>query len=265
MLLRGIVFDTDEFDNLTRYFCYKFVDISSRYNTTVNIGDKTATLIKNVTYLPLHSESAYCPYPRTPDMGFFMCLKAQKDGSAETFLVDGVEMLKNIPSLLKERFKNEDIIYEYTWEPERWKAQFGVNTIKELTTLLDTFKSIEYCMENNETLHVLYSASALQTLKDGKLAFSNGIMTHLPAINFPPFHDKKVFAKVTNQVYWSDMTPLSNEEINQLFLACANIKIHHQWQDNDILLFDNLSYMHGREMAKSETGRVILSRFGYMR
>jgi alpha-ketoglutarate-dependent taurine dioxygenase len=266
LVLRGLQLDTDQFEEVTRHFCTEFTNSSSRYTSYINIGDRLGNLIKKADfYLPLHSESAYCPYPSTPDMGFFLCLNTEQDCGGETFLVDGVEMLCNLPYPLQDRFKNESIIYEYTWEPERWKAQFGVKSLNELVLLLNSLKCIQYDIDEKEFLHVMYTTSALLMLQNGSLAFSNGILAHLPAIDSPLFKGKKVFMKATNQVYWSTMQPLSIEEINQIFSACENIQIYHQWQENDILILDNLRFMHGREMAHSESNRVILSRFGYLK
>jgi alpha-ketoglutarate-dependent taurine dioxygenase len=110
---------------------------------------------------------------------------------------------------------------------------------------------------------MFYSASAIIYLKDGSPVFSNAILAHLPSIMHPAYSSKTVYTKNTNQIYWENGEVFSAKIINQLIDAHDKNKYLHVWEDHDLVIFDNLRYLHGREENVSTTERKILTRFGH--
>jgi len=265
VILKGLQLDQSEFESFTQMFCDKFYRVASRESLRTIAGDGYTTFTpKNNFYLFSHSDADYAPYPLTPNIGFLMCLKPPDKSGGETYLVDGVKMLKSLPQVLRSRFEHKNITYESLWEPERWKAQFKVSSEQELHLLLNNIKNVKFSLKNG-MLHIFYSTSALKVLPDGLIAFSNAILGHLPYIDHPDYANKPILSKKTNNVYWEDSEPLSKDIVNQLITLQDQLKLQHQWLTNDILIFDNLRFMHGREMTDGESNRSILSRFGYTR
>ncbi|MBD3790508.1 MAG: TauD/TfdA family dioxygenase [Campylobacterales bacterium] len=264
ILIRGLDLDENRFEALTRIFCDDFCRISSRESLRKREGDGLTTHTPRENFfLFSHSEAAYAPYPKTPDIGFLMCKEAPIVPGGETTLVDGVEFLNEMAHELRKRFKNEKIIYEFLWEPDRWKAQFRVSSEEELFALLNTLNTIKFSL-NNGLLHMFYTTSALTRMADGSYAFSNAILAHLPSLDHPDYKNKKVYCKESNKVYWESGELLPKEIVNQLVTIQDKLKYKHQWKVNDILIFNNLRYMHGREMTQGVSNRELFSRFGYV-
>ena len=264
ILIRGPEFDEKGFEILTQTFCDDFCRISSRESLRKTKGDGLTTETpKENFFLFSHSEAAYAPYPKTPDIGFLMCKEAPNVPGGETYLVDGTTMLKSLPQTLRSRFERKNITYESLWEPERWKAQFKVSSEEELLLLLNRLKTVKFNL-NNGSLHMFYTTSALTKMPDGSYAFSNAILAHLPDLDHPEYKDKRVYYKESNRVYWENGEVLSKNVINELVTIQDKLKYKHQWEKNDILIFNNLRYMHGREMTHGTSDRKLLSRFGYM-
>ncbi len=264
IFIRGLEFDDNQFESLTQNFCYDFCRISSRETLRKTEGDGLTTQTPSENFfLFSHSEAAYAPYPKTPDVGFLMCQEAPDVHGGETTLVDGVEFLNEMNPELKKRFVNEKITYEVLWEPNRWKAQFRVSSDKELLALLNGIETIRFNL-NNGLLHMFYTISAITKMLDGFYAFSNAILGHLPSLDHPDYQDKRVYCKTSNSVYWESGELLSKDVINELVTTQDKLKYKHQWKKNDILIFNNLRFMHGREMTQEACKRKLLSRFGYI-
>lgn len=264
VLIRGMDLDENQFESLTQNFCYDFCRISSREILRKTEGDGLTTETPRQNFfLFSHSEAAYAPYPKTPDVGFLMCKEAPDVPGGETTLVDSVEFLNEMNPELRKRFENEKITYEVLWEPNRWKAQFRVSFEEELLTLLNGLETVRFSL-NNGLLHMFYTASAITKMPDGFYAFSNAILGHLPSLDHPDYQDKRVYCKESNRVYWESGELLSKDVINELITIQDKLKYKHQWKKNDILIFNNLRFMHGREMTQETCNRKLLSRFGYM-
>ncbi|MGW8168723.1 MAG: TauD/TfdA family dioxygenase [Sulfurovaceae bacterium] len=264
ILIRGAEFDQNQFESFTQNFCNDFCRISSRETLRKREGDGLTTETPGENFfLFSHSEAAYAPYPKSPDIGFFMCKEAPDVPGGETILVDGVEVLNAMNHELRKRFEEEKITYEFLWEPDRWKAQFGVSSEEELLELFTTLKTVRFSL-NNGLLHMFYTVSALLKMPDGSYAFSNAILGHLPYLDHPEYKNKSVYCKESNRVYWESGALLSKDIVNELVTIQDKLKYKHQWKKNDILIFNNLCYMHGREMTQGTCTRKLFSRFGYI-
>jgi len=192
-----------------------------------------------------------------------MCIEAPNVPGGETTLVDGIEFFNEMPPDLRKRFESEKITYEVLWEPNRWKAQFRVSSEEELLALLNELETVKFSL-NNGLPHMFYTTSALTKMPNGSYAFSNAILAHLPSCNHTDYKDKKVYCKESNRVYWESGELLSTDIVNKLVTLQDKLKYKHQWQKNDILIFNNLRFMHGREMTQEACNRKLLSRFGYI-
>lgn len=264
VLLRSLKLEKLTFESLTKLFCKNFFRVTRRENYRQKSGDEFTTIAppENFTLLG-HSEAQYGPCIRTPDIGFLFCQTAPTVAGGETFLIDGSTMFNSLSSELQYRFKNEKIIYEFLWEPQRWQAQYNVETEEELHNVFKMTKNIRYTLKEG-WLHMFYTTSGIAELKDGSIVFSNGLLAHLPHVDHPAYSGKKVFSKKTNQIYWENGEVFSTATINQLIDAHDSHKHFHVWEKNDLLIFDNFRYLHGREETVTFSERIILTRFGYL-
>lgn len=263
ILLRGLKLDKLKFESLTQLFCKHFFRVTSREGLRQKDGDGFSTLTPPENFVLLgHIEVDYVPAIRTPDVGFLFCLAAPNIPGGETFLIDGVEMFNSLSKELQDRFKNENIIYEFLWEPQRWQAQYNVQTEEELHNIFEMMENIRYSLKEG-WLHMFYTTSGITKLKDGAIAFSNAILPHLPHIDHPSYANNTVYTKESNKIYWENGEVFSTTTINQLIDVHDQHKYLHVWEDNDLLIFDNFHYLHGREETVEFSERILLSRFGY--
>lgn len=265
VVLRGMKLDQFLFESLTNLFSNNFYILSSRDLDSEIIGDGFTTQIDKLTVgLFGHSEAHYAPLPLQPDMGFLFCAVAPEKQTESTFIIDAIEMFDNLPKDLQSRFKNENIVYEFLWEPKRWQTQFRVSSEEKLMELFRTSKNVRYSIKDG-LLHMFYTVSAIVSYPNGKFAFSNGLLVHLPNINHSAYKKEDIYTKSTNQVYWENKEAFCDETINQIIDVHDKYKQVHHWKENDVLIFDNIRYLHGREPISKISKRTLFSRFGYLK
>lgn len=261
ILLRGGEMTLEKFEEIANYFCDKFHHVGGRAAMRQDQGDgfTTGVWAGNMDKLA-HTEGSYRPAIHRPDTAFFCCIVPPSASGGETTLFDGAEMLLHLPKDLVRRFKEQGIIYEMTWGPERWSAEFDVENETQLRKYLARFPEAHYSLDNG-TLHLFYSAPAIFSV-DGIEAFANGILNHLPAIDHPAYAHSTIYTKPSNRVCFGDGEALSSEIYNLLIDAQDKAMYKHQWQKHDVVIINNTRYMHGRTMTTEACERTLISRFG---
>jgi len=264
VLLRGLKLDQLTFESLTELFCQHFFRVTSRENYRLRSGDGFTTTVPPGNYTLLgHSDVHYVPCIKTPDVGFLFCQVSPNVPGGETFLIDGIAMFNSLPVVLQNRFKHENIMYEFLWEKQRWQAQYNVETEEQLHNVFKTMKNIRYTLKDG-WLHMFYTTPGITQLEDGTNVFSNGLLGHLSSTYYQAYVEKNVYTKETNKVYWENGETFSTKTINELIDAHDTHKCLHVWEDNDILIFNNIHYLHGREETEKPSTRTVFSRFGYL-
>jgi alpha-ketoglutarate-dependent taurine dioxygenase len=263
VLLRNQAIDADRFEALTQSLCRTFHHVSTRDKLRSPSGDGfTTEVIRKNFILLAHSEGAYRPHAQPPSRCFFLCLTPPEAAGGETTLVDGAEMARMIPGALRQRLQALGIVYECHWDPERWRVEFALNSRDELCQLLDGLPQVEYRLEEDDHLHLFYSAPAIHGSGEATV-FCNGLLTHLPAIHHPRYHGLPVYANPANRVWLGDGSVLTDDMVNALIDAHDAVVYRHRWCRHDLLIIDNHRVMHGREMTAEPCDRVLVSRFGW--
>ena len=262
VLIRGFEFDLDSFEAFTAAQCNDFHQVGTRVKLKAGEGDGYSTEVhrQNFTLLS-HSEGTYRPWPPAPELCFFYCVKPPTVKGGETSLVDGVRFLEAMPEHLLELFMQSDITYEMYWKPERWQAEFLVENTSDLDELLKRYSCLEYRFKG-EDLALRYTTAAIKQTRTGKPAFANALLAHLPRITHPAYQQNNVYTKSSNHVYFENGEEIPNDIINLLIDVQDKLLYLHQWRANDLLVFDNTRFMHGRRMTETNCERVLLSRFG---
>jgi len=276
VLLRGLNLDIEGFGNFTQNLCDTFQEIGVRHKLRCKEGDGFSTRVfeENFTLLA-HTEESFRPLlsyeggehvlrSAPPEVCFFMCTTPPIEAGGETTVVDGVAFLAQLPKNLRKRFEQQGIVYAMTWEPERWRNEFFVNDVDELTILLDRIPAVRYDIQG-ETLNLRYAVDAVTSTRKGKSAFAVGFLAHLPQVTHPKYHSSNVYAKPSDRVYFGDGEELTEKTINILIDIHDDLAYPHRWAAGDILLVDNTRYLHGRTKTKRPCKRSIVSRFGWLR
>ena len=234
----------------------------------VNGDGTTSTVNKGMDYIPLHREGSYAP--GCPDLLMLYCVKpadtnGPNDTGGQTTLCDGVELLNALSPTIRKFV--EDAILRWSWSatPERWMAALGAGTqesaverLKLLNTRLAPWEKLEANFDG-DTLHGVFQTLCVIPTKWGnRRSFCNSLLIYhyRQATDFYPKH-MYVPTMGDGQPFPTGML----EEISHL----ANERTHNtHWQANDILIFDNSRYMHGRT-GFTDTSRQIFVRMGYVK
>lgn len=264
LLIKGNYLDIHQFEIFSENICEEFHHVGARRVVAGVLGDGFTTNVpeKNMTLLA-HSEGLFRPCITIPDTCIFYCVTPPDAQGGETTLIDGAEMLSLIPPYLRNRFEEQGVIYEVTWESARWTAEFNVNNESELKTFLARFPGVQYSLSDS-ILNLLYHSPAV-TRASGLPSFANGILAHLPDLAHPRYANKNVHVRPTNKVYFGNGEPLGPQVINMLVDIQDEVIFKHRWNKGDMLIIDNLRFMHGREITSRDCERILYSRFGRLK
>lgn len=264
VLLRGFDIDLAGFETFTGRFCEAFHDVGTRQSLLTSDGDGyTSEVHKKNFNLFVHSEGTYRPWPPPPDLCFFNCVQSWGNSGGETTLVDGVQFLEKLPVDLRNRLAQQGIIYEASWDKERWRTEFSVNNKDELHSLLHDRPEYEYQLDG-DLIQIRCHTTAISTSLGGRPTFANGLLAHLPEISHPRWQGLNVYSNATNRLYFGDGEAIQDTVIHKLIDIQDELIINHNWVTNDLLVVDNSRFMHGRRMTDGDCERVIRSRFGLL-
>jgi len=228
----------------------------------VNADGTTSTVNKGRDYIPLHREGSYAP--GCPDLLLLYCVRPA-DGGGQTTLCDGVDLLNAIPA--KTRKFVSDAILKWSWSatPERWRASLGVDSQEAALTRLNLMKSRLPAWENLEAEFdddilkgVFQTLCVIPTRWGGRRSFCNSLLIYhyRQATEFYPKHHYIPTM--------GDGSPFPTDVLAEISELAREQTHSTQWQANDILIFDNSRYMHGRT-GFTDTQRQILVRMGHVK
>lgn len=228
----------------------------------VNKDGTTSTVNKGMDYIPLHREGSYAPL--CPDLLMLYCVRPSAEGG-QTTLCDGVELLDALPADTRQFVSDAILRWSWSATPERWLAALGVDSkeaaiarLNAMSTRLQSYEKLEATFEE-DTLHgVFQTLCVIPTRWGGKRSFCNSLLIYhyRQATDFYPKH-----MYVPTMGDGSSFPSGILEEISGL----ARDKTHStHWQANDILIFDNSRYLHGRT-GFTDTRRQIFVRMGHVK
>ena len=231
----------------------------------VNKDGTTSTVNKGMDYIPLHREGSYAP--GCPDLLMLYCVRPAdaSDEGGQTNLCDGVELLNALPANTQ-KFVN-DAILKWSWSatPERWRASLGVDSqeaalarLSKMTARLPAWERLEASFEGDTLQGVFQTLCVIPTRWGGKRSFCNSLLIYhyRQATEFYPKHQYVPTL--------SDGSPFPHDLLQEISGYANERTYSTRWQANDILVFDNSRYMHGRTGFK-DTQRQILVRMGHVK
>jgi alpha-ketoglutarate-dependent taurine dioxygenase len=231
----------------------------------VNAAGTTATVNKGMDYIPLHREGSYAP--GCPDLLMLYCVRPAdtSDPGGQTNLCDGVKVLDALPPQIQKFVTNAVLKWSWSATPERWRASLGVATpeaalarLNKMTARLPSWEKLEAEFEGDVLKGVFQTLCVIPTRWGGKRSFCNSLLIYhyRQATEFYPKHQYVPTM--------SDGSPFPHDMLEEIS-GYANECTHStHWQANDILIFDNSRYMHGRTGFK-DTNRQILVRMGHVK
>lgn len=228
----------------------------------VNVDGTTSTVNKGMDYIPLHREGSYAP--GCPDLLMLYCVRPSDEGG-QTNLCDGVDLLDALPNGIQ-KFVN-DAILKWSWSatPERWMATLGVNSkdaamvrLNMIKTRLPSWEKLEAEFDGEMLKGVFQTLCVIPTKWGDKRSFCNSLLIYYyrQATESYPKHQYIPML--------GDGSPFPTDMLEEISAEAEVLTHSTQWRENDILMFDNSRYMHGRT-GFTDTGRQILVRMGHVK
>lgn len=228
----------------------------------VNADGTTSTVNKGMDYIPLHREGSYAP--GCPDLLMLYCVKPADTGG-QTILCDGVELLEALPLKIQEFVNNAILKWSWSAGPERWMATLGVDSkdaaavkLKHIKSRLSSWEKLEADFEGDTLKGVFQTLCVIPTRWGSKKSFCNSLLI---------YHYRQATEYYPKTIYvpsLGDGSPFPADMLEEI-AGYAGPRTHGtDWKENDILIFDNSRYMHGRT-GFTDTHRKILVRMGHVR
>ena len=255
----------EEFEQLSDQLITPMVHHSTSTSVerdVVNVDGTTSTVNKGMDYIPLHREGSYAP--GCPDLLMLYCVRPADEGG-ETTLCDGVELLTALPPRIREFFEHAILRWKWSASPERWRTTLGVSskeeaaaTLKKINSRLAPYEKLEAGFSGDMLDGVFQTLCVIPTKWGGKRSFCNSLLIYHYR-EATPFYPKSQYVPSLG-----DGSPFPTQVLEEISAYAERRTRKVFWEENQILIFDNSRYMHGRT-GFTDTSRRILVRMGHVK
>lgn len=228
----------------------------------VNVDGTTSTVNKGMDYIPLHREGSYAP--GCPDLLMLYCTRPSDTGG-ETTLCDGVELLPALPARIREFVEKAILRWKWSAGPERWMTTLGVSSKEEATATLAKinlrlapYEKLEASFNGDTLDGVFQTLCVIPTKWGGKRSFCNSLLIYHYR-EATPFYPKSQYVPSLG-----DGSPFPTPVLEEIAAYAERRTRKVTWEENQILIFDNSRYMHGRTGFTDERRRILV-RMGHVK
>ena len=246
VLFRSFSVGIERFRAIVRSYSGKQISYPGSQRLPVSQDGKVQKVAAGVNAIPLHSELSHTPF--RPDICWFYCVKAPARGS-ETMLCDGSILASALLNPTRDLLEGRMLRYRRTTSIGFLQRLLNINDAAALQEFLTTGSYSQYYELHGNHLRQDFLAPALHNPKFlHTLTFSNNIIHNFRSgrpLLYPTFEDGSTIPESVI-VNIRDTARRSTFEI--------------QWRDEDLLMFDNTRFMHGRR-AIIDPHRTIWTQF----
>lgn len=256
ILLRGFGIDNAQHNQLilqalsNDIVSYKGGGSADKILVSQNIS--TVSPAPHYVQIPAHNELSYTEnYPRY--MAFF-CQKSAAWGG-QTILADGHAIYNEIDPYIRRKLQKQGVCCKRFMYNRSPKLSIGVRKSWHETFHCDDKNAVQQQLEK-AGMEYQWTSSGL-SVRQHRPAFINHPVTQKPVwfnqiSNFSLFNpaarvvSKAIFGFRDTGVEFGDGTPVTAAMRKHIFGVISHHLIYPSWMDNDILLLDNIAYLHGR-------------------
>lgn len=257
LLIRGLTIPKDEFSSiLTNLFGEELVSYKYRSTPRTELKNNiyTATEYHSEEEIPQHNENAYSNTWPTR-IGFVCKVKATEMGN--TPLSDSRVAYGQIPIEIREEFERKHVMYvrNYGSIDLPWTEVFQTEDKAEVEA---------YCKKNHLDFEWLSGglrtkqtnqATAIHPVTQDKLWFNQAHLFHYSNLK-EDLRDGliELFGEenLPRNAYFGDGSPIDPEYLSVIRKVYNDTKFSFDWEENDLLLLDNMLFTHGREPYKGD-------------
>lgn len=220
----------------------------------------------NVTLWPMemdilpHNELTY--HTEFPQYLCFMCKKPAQYGG-ETTIYDCEKAFSNLTYSFQKEAIEKNVIFVKKYVKQQNDSKYSSSWTQVLGENSTAEDAISFWTKQG------YSCSRYQESENGSIIdivetqikrpiaynYKGKICLHSSIVGFATYWYREVWGDKQPQVevQWEDGTPLSDEQVKNMEKALRLAQIfYNNWQQNDVLILDNLRIAHGRLPFKGE-------------
>lgn len=274
ILLRGFaVAGPDTFRAFAASFGHELLsyEFGSTPRTKVAQGVYTSTEYPPHQHIPLHNEQAYTR--EWPMKIWFYCLQPSEQGGS-TPIADSRLVYRDLPAALREAFARRKLMYTRNYGnglDVPWQDVFGTQSKDDVEHYCRA-RGIECEWKNDGQLRTrqVCQATARHPVTGDVVWFNQAHLFHVS--NLEPEVRETLLALVDEEdlprnVYYGDGASIEDEALDVIRDVLERNKISFPWQQDDVLMLDNMLAAHGRApfsgarkvivaMAESAGGQV---------
>ncbi len=201
----------------------------------------------------LHSETSFSP--SQPEIVWFYCLNSGKKSSGQTIYCDGIDVWERLPPKYKIFFLENPILYKLRIPVDRKLAG------KRRKKWYLEYPGVKDCFLNfrNNSIEFDFIKFAVEKSRmANKLSFVNHLL--IPLISEPQIIKRSFL----------NNKKLRKKEIAEISNLAYSLTKEIIWKKYDLVMIDNLRFMHGRRKINSDnnsrdivTIQTMKSNFGY--
>jgi alpha-ketoglutarate-dependent taurine dioxygenase len=247
VLFRSFSVGVEKFQELAKAYAVTRVPYPGRRRIAVSEDGMVQTVNIGKTAVPLHSELSHTPF--RPDICWFYCVKAPKSGSATT-LCDGTLVASSLPDSVRYQVDGRMLRYRMKRSPSFWEMFLGTRDMVAVREFLEGGPYSEFFrMEGDEVIQDFVMPFLHDAKFVGRKALANNIVhnsrTCPPPLQYPTFEDGSY---------------IPENLIREIRDVEDGLTLEVRWRDEDLLMFDNTRFMHGRRRVQ-DPERTIWTQF----
>lgn len=253
LLIRGFnnIEENDFGTILSQLFGKELVDYTFRSTPRVELGDKvyTASEYHHTEWIPQHNENAYSNiWPSR--IGLLCKIKAKKMGN--TPISDSRVAYNEIPAEIREEFERKNVMYvrNFSEIDLPWEEVFQTNKKEEVEAYCKANDILAEWTPDGLRTKQINKASLIHPFTKEKLWFNQAHLFHVSNLD-EELRESLIEMlgeeNLPRNTYYGDGTPIDVEALNIIREVYKKTKVSFDWEENDLLLLDNMLYTHGRE------------------
>lgn len=259
LLIRGLrVLGSHQFGSLlTSLFGAELIQYRYRSTPRTELRGNvyTATEYPAHEVIPQHNENSYSR--SWPHRIGFLCMLPSHTGG-ETPIADSQAVYARISPAVRAQFEEKGVMYvrNYSDLDLPWSEVFQTQDRAEVERYCaDNDIACEWLPDSRLRTRQINPASMSHPASGEPVWFNQAHLFHvssLPADIRDTLIDSLGSEHLPRNCYFGDGSPIPDGILDEIRDAYEQTKIKFSWQQNDLLLLDNVRYSHGREPFKGE-------------
>jgi len=237
-------------------------DFASTPRSTVGKGIYTSTEYPASQHIPLHNEQSYS---RQWAMRlWFYCRKSARAGG-ETPIADSREIYRRINKTIRDRFIDKRLMYVRNYGNGLdlpWQKVFGTENKQEVATYCERHGiNCEWKIDGELRTRQICQAVANHPITSDTVWFNQAHLFHISALE--PGVQEVLLETVgcddlPRNVYYADGSEIEVGLLDEIRAVLNESSISFRWQEDDVLMIDNMLTAHGRAPFKGDR-RVLVA------